>query len=344
MEHLEVRLLPTWGKELDGSKERQYLSFSGGHGGTGGDWQRVDFTRSDFEYTDTDDFTISIGLKVSVANSSYSLPFSLYNNYGSAARGQIAFWILPTTNYVRFQIQTSDASINFIDFSTSIVDSKHHILTGKLDSGVMSFYVDGELIGTKTIIGTGNLFPSDGKAVIGGIWDSGTSNYKYDFSGKIFYFSNFNHALSTAEIKALTEEQLTEINNRPLMNRMDKIIDVAPAAHYPLNGNSNDISGNGNNGTDTSMTYGSKWDDGLDVGEFNGSSSAIDLPDSFQDTTLSYSCWFKTTGTSSQVILSNVTPSTFNVRSIGYRQLVQQEYCLHIFGMVEVYQVHYLHL
>lgn len=67
-----------------------------------------------------------------------------------------------------------------------------------------------------------------------------------------------------------------------------------------LNGNSNDSSGNGLNGTDTNVTYGKQYGKFNDGGLFNGSTSKIALPSStnldlqsFSHTTIS---WVKISG------------------------------------------------
>lgn len=77
---------------------------------------------------------------------------------------------------------------------------------------------------------------------------------------------------------------------------------------WHLNGNSNDSSGNGNNWTDTNVTYwlayGKFWQGAL----FNGSSSKIDLPDwwTLNVTNATIIVWVKTT-TKGRMIVSNYT-------------------------------------
>jgi hypothetical protein len=78
---------------------------------------------------------------------------------------------------------------------------------------------------------------------------------------------------------------------------------------WHLNGNSTDSSGNGNNGTDTAITYSlanGKFGQGAG---FNGSSSKIDytLAQGVSDYTVS--CWFKVTGTNLMTMWSAISGS-----------------------------------
>lgn len=78
---------------------------------------------------------------------------------------------------------------------------------------------------------------------------------------------------------------------------------MAIIGYWRLNGNSNDASGNGYNGTDTDMTYGAGKKDL--AGIFNGTSSKITIPGSpfyFENTTFTVSiCINKSTATTSVV-------------------------------------------
>jgi hypothetical protein len=76
------------------------------------------------------------------------------------------------------------------------------------------------------------------------------------------------------------------------------------AGNWPLDGNSNDASGNSNNGTDSNMSYGlGRFGD---AGVFNGSSSRIALPNnaSLKPTSFTILAWYK--GVDSGTILANM--------------------------------------
>lgn len=80
---------------------------------------------------------------------------------------------------------------------------------------------------------------------------------------------------------------------------------------YHLNGNSNDSSGNGNNGSDTNISYGLAYGKFRQGAGFNGSSwitfpSSMILP--VTTTNQTYSVWFKLASTASnQTILESLT-------------------------------------
>lgn len=71
-------------------------------------------------------------------------------------------------------------------------------------------------------------------------------------------------------------------------------------AYWKLDGNSNDATANGHNGTDTSMSYSTTHAVILQAGQFNGSTSKILIPDAAGldgTTALTLTGWFFTSGT-----------------------------------------------
>ena len=77
----------------------------------------------------------------------------------------------------------------------------------------------------------------------------GMGEWDGDFSGSIANVQVYNISLSSNDIKALYQEG---IGGAPI--KVQNLI-----AWYPLNGNANDYSGNGNNGVPTSVIYTSNW-------------------------------------------------------------------------------------
>ena len=73
--------------------------------------------------------------------------------------------------------------------------------------------------------------------------------YTGGFQGSIANVQVYNTALSSNDIKALYQEG---IGGAPI--KIQSLV-----AWYPLNGNANDYSGNGNNGVPTGVTYTSNW-------------------------------------------------------------------------------------
>ena len=298
--------LPTWGKELELSKDRNKITVTGGHGNSYGNWSRIELPRSGFEYTATDSFSVCVLFKTSKTDVNGHTLFTLAD---ATLAGQISFTVDAAHNLTGI-VQSASSGFNYMAAGAVNDGNWHLAVMTYYGDGTSKIYLDGVDKVSDSDSFSGNLFAANSKAVLCAQYRSSSMNYRSDLTGDIAYFANYNHALSTDEIKRITEEQLLKVN-RPLMNRLDKVIDVAPVAHYPLAGNSDDISGNGNDGTDSNMTYGSKWDDGLDVGEFDRTlPSQISIGDLGTIDDGSFFTWLKTptlTTDGSRGIFSNDT-------------------------------------
>ena len=75
------------------------------------------------------------------------------------------------------------------------------------------------------------------------------SSHTYNFGGLISNFQVYNTSLSAAEVQGLYVEG---IGGAP--TRLQNLL-----GWWPLNGNSNDYSGNGNNGAQINVLYPSTW-------------------------------------------------------------------------------------
>ena len=117
-------------------------------------------------------------------------------------------------------------------------------------SGQEIFYVDGKQEGT----GTGEYSPSGQYDY----WDTNNgcqtqyTNGAAVFSGQLANVQIYNTSLSQAEITALYHEGIGGAPVDP-----NHIV-----GWWPLNGNAQDYSGNGNNGAATAVTYTSAWTSG----------------------------------------------------------------------------------
>ena len=87
------------------------------------------------------------------------------------------------------------------------------------------------------------------------------------------------------------------------------------AGNWPFLGNSNDISGNANNGTDNDMSY------GPDYGIFNGSSSRISLPNSasLKPTVFTIIALYKGNSATNQNILHDYVNSSSKIYGYTFR-------------------------
>jgi len=176
------------------------LSFSGGHGSTLGDRQRVDFTTSDFQYTATDSFSWSVMFRTT--SSVYSYISSIIDEDGSFqgfinirlnADGTIAGTVTGNNLYKQHK---STVAYN---------DGEWHMAVLTWSNNTMKFYVDNISYAQSATSGTpsGNLYRTNAKFVLGADYASSTGNYRYDFDGDIAYFANYSKALTTTEIDKL---------------------------------------------------------------------------------------------------------------------------------------------
>ncbi|MGC8479024.1 MAG: LamG-like jellyroll fold domain-containing protein, partial [Candidatus Micrarchaeia archaeon] len=106
-------------------------------------------------------------------------------------------------------------------------------------SGV-NFYVNGNMVYSSSIATSGETFTP----LIG--WDDGSSDY---WEGDIANSQIYNTSLSANDIQALYQEG---IGGAPI--NLQNLI-----GWWPLNGNANDYSGNGNNGVPSNVVFVSNW-------------------------------------------------------------------------------------
>ena len=317
--------LPTWGTELDLSKKRNKLGFTGGNGEPLGDRQRVEFTRSDFEYNSADSFSFACLFKTSSTVAQNQYLFSLgdkwasgliYNNITFYKTTAHAFRIILVDNAVGNQLVITSATSVYNDGNWHCAALKYDATT---ETGYL--YIDNVLIGSQqvTAMSGGDFFRTGAKFTLGALWN--TTNYQFDYNGDIAYFANYNHALSTDEIKRITEEQLLKVYTRqsgatyaylPPKNNVREDLKL----YMPLNGSSNDYSGNDITVTNTGVSFEPVAPDGVQVGNFNGSSNKIKLPTGFLGSNISefsYGGWFKVDSVASDKQLFEIASVTSDV-------------------------------
>ncbi len=175
----------------------------------------------------------------------------------------LSFWFnmktLPTTNYMnlitgssqnQFPQEFLDGSDNFwagfpsrnIEIFSPSTNTWYNIMSVDADGSCVS-YLNGVPTG-----GTWNCQPANGAAsfVVFGVQSAQMYN------GYLSNVQIYNTSLSSSEVNAL---YLEGIGGAPI--RPQNIV-----GWWPLNGNANDYSGNGNNGQLNGVTFSSSWENG----------------------------------------------------------------------------------
>ncbi len=121
-------------------------------------------------------------------------------------------------------------------------------------NGLLYLAIDGEVYsepssGTYSYNLNGNVISSNPQMIIGEFYNFGTGT---DWNGLISNIQIYNTSLSSNEITDLYMEGIGG----------DPILPQNLIGWWPLNGNSNDYSGNGNNGQPIGIVYTSSWNTG----------------------------------------------------------------------------------
>ena len=142
----------------------------------------------------------------------------------------------------------------------SVATGRWYFLTLTYNAGTSTehFYIDnisqGISSGAASIIpttGISYLVHLGGQAGEGGCYPEPSGNWQ-SMDGELSNVQFYNTTLSSNNIKALYDEG---IGGAP--------IDIPYLiGWWPLNGNANDYSGNGNNGVPTGVTFTSNWENG----------------------------------------------------------------------------------
>jgi len=148
-------------------------------------------------------------------------------------------------NRVMLELFTTSTQTNMFS-SNSVPYNSWHFIVATYNGNYVNFYIDGVPAGVasyNSIVSTGPR----SEVVIGGNPYSGCNSF---FSGYISNIQLYNTSLSANEIQALYQEGIggAPINLQHLV------------AWWPLNGDANDYSGNGNNGQiNSGVTFVSNW-------------------------------------------------------------------------------------
>ena len=171
----------------------------------------------------------------------------------SGPSGYVPAIYIDTNGFVRASVFWHGAVAYQIVSSAKYNDGRWHNLVDTYNNGVETLYIDGQKIGSQAysevsysttygyFLGTGYT-PS--WSVTNGAW--------FYFGSGISNVQIYNTSLSQAEITALYQEGIGGAPIDP-----NHIV-----GWWPLNGNAQDYSGNGNNGVPTAVTYTSTWTNG----------------------------------------------------------------------------------
>lgn len=291
---------PVWTRELDLSKVRNCLAFTGGNGYPAGNRQRITLSRTDFAYTASTSFSLVILAKSSKLDTTGHMLFSNQNVAAGQGFFDISFWVAEDA---MFRITDTGGHAVSINSGSNICDGSWHLLVMVYDSSTKTItgFVDGKSVGTSNNNAlTGNFVPATSQVTLGCLCVN-TTTYNFDLTGSIAYFANYNHALSATEVQRITEERLFQVYSRDAgatyryLPPKNPIRDGLYFSH-PLMGGSNDISGNAYNATDTSVDYSTICSNGLPVATYNGSTSKSKHSNNLTlGNVFSFGCWFKTT-------------------------------------------------
>ena len=194
----------------------------------------------------------------------------------------------------------------------------YHVAATRKSSGLFSLYLNGMLEDTLTDV-TGPAFPINANVIIGARTNS-PDRYQDHFNGKIDEVSLVNRCLSPAEITQLYEGNLSTYSYNYLQtcdlstigldttiltgqsgcdssaitvtSLQNPIISEALVGYYPLDGNANDKSGWGHDGSiQGSQLAPDRFDFNNQAFEFDGADDYIELPDFELDSSFSVSIW-----------------------------------------------------
>jgi hypothetical protein len=173
-----------------------------------------------------------ISVSAWIANFPTSGRFDMVNQYGlffNVQTNKICFWI---------------NNINSAYLcSTATLPSGFVHVAATWDGSTETVYINGAPSGTLVLSGTGvSLSPS----ALGVCSYCGMASY---FSGMISNIQIYNNSLSSGDVQDIYNKG---IGGAPIQLQY-------LAGWWPLNGNSNDYSGNGNNGVPNSMAYTDQW-------------------------------------------------------------------------------------
>ena len=262
----------------------------------GNSWIRTDTRLRAWFPTTEQGLTLSFWSRSEAGNASYVM-----GAYQSGRVSSSSFGIDMNDQNGRFQTYGNGTGVpaeGYISFFPEVdyTEWNHWVVQIFPGNNNSSVSLNGELVRTGTILLNGSTSPAVDDFFIGGY--NGGVREENPFEGQLDDIRIYNRALSEEEVTALYDLEVNDFT--------DGLV-----AYYPFNGNANDESGNGNDGTVNGATL--TLDRNGEVGSaynFDGN-DFVAIPDSTSleyeaGGSLSISAWVKVSDiTSSGVIYSN---------------------------------------
>ena len=185
----------------------------------------------------------------------------LFSDYASSTARNFLVSINSTGNIVwntRYGSGTGRDS-NITTTSTYNDGNWHHIvLSIDQAANAKSMYVDGSPIGSSIALptATGESFDSTQRVTMGSSYNTGTSAYQDYYNGTIDQVRIFSKALSSSEVSKLYRNGAGEIACTYTSTTDSSNIGGTNQAYYKFDNDVLDYSGNGNNGTSSSIEFG----------------------------------------------------------------------------------------
>ncbi|MCL4405315.1 MAG: DUF2341 domain-containing protein [Patescibacteria group bacterium] len=186
-------------------------------------------------------------------------------------------------------IYNNSSNYYVISASSGYNDGKWHNVVCVENGATLYLYIDGIL---------SNSGPSSGFSVVYNYGYLGANGGGTSLNGSLDEVRVYNRALSPAEVQDLYSYNTSRValSNYPVLIQNPIYNETGLVGSWHMEGNSQDSSGNGNNGTDTNVTYGTSYGEfGKGAHFVNASQSKIVVPynSAMNGNSWSVSFWLK---------------------------------------------------
>ncbi len=211
-----------------------------------------------------------ITLQKTFINQLKSYTISVWIRPTTAETGIIYVTTLPGNSCATFYISQSSGNLNIGTWNQNLANNWQYwsstsslkpdvwqfitltLYNGGAGTGTFAAYLDGSPLSGSGAVQEVNQTPTSRTDFIGASFSNCNGNSAPpadEFQGNIANVQIYNTALSSNDVQALYQEGIggAPINVQSLVG------------WWPLNGNANDYSGNGNNGVPNGITYTSNW-------------------------------------------------------------------------------------